>query len=88
VSGVLDDRPTGLLVLTGSGKLFGCISGTGADAGSHEAGSAHFLGNISTFAFWTMDTFFFSGKDQAFKFFFAIFALVFKNRHMVFPLIS
>jgi hypothetical protein len=66
--------------LTGSGKLFGRIGGTGADTGSHKTCGAHFFGDVGTCT-RAEDLSLFAGKDQFLKFFFAMVALIFKNRH-------
>ena len=73
--------PAGTVVLTGSGKLSGRIRGTGADAGSHKTCGAHFFGDVGAGAFRAKDVSFFPGKDKALKFFFAMVAVVFENRH-------
>jgi hypothetical protein len=80
----LFSTPTGAVVLTGSGKLFGCIRRTRADARPHETCGTHFFGDVGTFAFRAVDLTFFSGKDQFLKLFFTMVTLIFKNRHMGF----
>lgn len=67
--------------LTSSGKPFVGPGGAFAQPASHKTGCAHFFDDIAAVAFRTGRFCLVACKDQSFKFFPALVALIFVNRH-------